>query len=52
MFLIFIFYVVPETKFIPYFLKAKNQDKLKKFYFFYLLDQKPFCPFLEEIKNT
>ena len=42
--------VEPEIKFVPQFFKTKNEDELTKIYFYYSLDQKPFCPFLENKK--
>ena len=42
--------IEPEIKFVPQFFKAKNEDELTKIYFYYSIDQKPFCPFLENKK--
>ena len=32
--------------------KAKNEEKHPKDFFYYCLDQKPFCPFLENQTNN
>ena len=47
------FKIAPETKCVPYFFKAKNEEKLKRKKLFFL-DQKPFGPFLEnkKIRNS